>query len=82
MPHRPAVRGKQRGRPAPAQKSARESLEKRCVLRETRAERYGGKTGSDRRSNAAMGRTNRATALTSNGGLIPSNERPAAGRRE
>jgi len=41
-----------------------------------------GRPDRTRRSNAAMGRTNRATALTSDGGLIPSNERPAAGRRE
>ena len=51
-------------------------------LRETRAERYGWKTGSDRRSNAAMGRINWALAPASDGGLIPSNERPAACRRE
>ena len=38
--------------------------------------------GSDRRSNAAMGRTSWATALTSDGGLIPSNERAAVSRRE
>ena len=66
----------------PAGRRTAESLKKCCVLQETRPERYGSKTGSDRRSNAAMGRINWAIAPASDRGLFPSNERPAAGRRE
>jgi hypothetical protein len=53
-----------------------------CVLRKTRAERYGSGTGTDRRSNAALGRNSRATAQASARGLIPSYARSAARRRE
>ena len=53
-----------------------------CVLRKTAAESYGSGTGTDRRSNAALGRTSRAPAQASDGGLIPSNERAAVRRRE
>jgi hypothetical protein len=65
------------GRPGP-----RTGAKNRCVLRKTAAERYGSGTGTDRRSNAALGRTSWATAQASDGGLIPSNERAAVRRRE
>jgi hypothetical protein len=64
------------------QPTNRTAGQKCCVLRETRAESYGSLTGSDRRSNAAMGRISWATALASDGGAIPSHERAAVSRRE
>jgi hypothetical protein len=68
--------------PAPQSGRARSTRENCCVLQKTAAERYGSGTGTDRRSNAALGRNGRATAQASDGGLIPSNERAAVRRRE
>lgn len=64
------------------QPTTRTRAEKCCVLRETQPESYGSGTGSDRRSNAAMGRTSWATAPASERGPIPRNERTAVSRRE